>query len=187
MVYHAPSVRVSSPWLTGRQPHVSTPTRAVSTPNVPAVRIAPSESVPHGARAVSTPVFKLAPIGRHSGPARPASKPAGAGSRTLPPKALRPTFHTSSAAGRHHHPPGPCPAKRPPSHIRNRPGPIPTQARASATGVSSTGPQILTATDVFKYVLWLIGHTDCPYLAGVARCISRSWLLWPRPTTPGLL
>ena len=55
-------------------------------------------------------------------------------SDTSVPKAPRPTFQTSAATGRHHHHPGPCPAKRPPPHIRVRPGPISTQARASATG-----------------------------------------------------
>ncbi len=37
--------------------------------------------------------------------------------------------------------PGPRPAKRPPPHHLVRPEPIPTQARASATGATSTGQQ----------------------------------------------
>ena len=40
----------------------------------------------------------------------------------------------SLADGPLHHQPGPRPAKRPPPHIQVRPGPIPTQVRASATG-----------------------------------------------------
>ena len=44
-------------------------------------------------------------------------------------------------SGSLHHQPGPRPAKRPPQQRRVRQQPIPTQARATATGVSSTGPQ----------------------------------------------
>ncbi len=42
--------------------------------------------------------------------------------------------------------PGPRPARHPPSHHRVRPEPIPTQARASATGATSTGQQDLPAS-----------------------------------------
>jgi hypothetical protein len=123
--------------------HVSTPTRAVSTPIAQAVRIAPSESVPHGARAVSTPVFKLAPIGRHSWRAtsvqaserRVSNPPTPAYRRPLARLSTRPRPRAAIIAGLgRDHPPGPCPAKCPSPHIRIRPGPIPTQARASATG-----------------------------------------------------
>ena len=110
---------------------------SVSTPIAPAVRIASSESVPHGARAVSTPVFKLAPIGRHSGPARPTSKPAIAGSRTLQHQRTEgpsPDFPRVLGRGPPSSPPGPVPGQASSTAHPSPPGPIPTQARASATG-----------------------------------------------------
>ena len=49
------ATRVRPQWHTGRQLSVSTPTRVVSTPFAPTVSDAPSESVPRGSQAVSTP------------------------------------------------------------------------------------------------------------------------------------
>ncbi len=100
---------------------MSAPTPVVCIPFAPAVGlgIVPSESVPHGSQAVRTPVFKSAPLGRHSGPARPASKPASARSRTL----------------RHQRTEGPSPdfphvlGREPPS---SPPGPVPGQASSTA-------------------------------------------------------
>jgi hypothetical protein len=51
-------------------------------------------------------------------------------------------------------PPSPQPAKRPPPHHRVRPEPIPTQARASVTGVSSTGQQVYTMFSMNGFVLY---------------------------------
>ena len=49
------TTRVRPQWHTGRQTGISTPTCVVSTPFAQMVSFAPSESVPHGSQAVSTP------------------------------------------------------------------------------------------------------------------------------------
>ena len=79
----------------------------------------------------------MAPIGRHSGPARPASKPAIAGSRTLPHQRTEgpsPDLPRVLGRGPPSSPPGPVPAQASSTAHPSPPGPIPTQARASATG-----------------------------------------------------
>ena len=89
------------------------------------------------------------PRGRMSGLARDGHRLATAvsGPRNQRPSQRAPgpepskSLHSSAlhhrpsvAFGRLHRQPGPRPAKRPPPRSRFRPGPIPTQARASATG-----------------------------------------------------
>ena len=135
--------RVSPPWHTGRQTHVSTPADIVSTPIAPAVSVAPSESVPPWLTGrqypMSGPCPRLAPSDCSSarGPAPPASQPAGPGSRAIRVLACtRPFARPPRDAGvRPPSPPaGPAPGPRPPPRRQVRPEPSPTQARASATG-----------------------------------------------------
>jgi hypothetical protein len=82
------------------------------------------------------------PVGR-SGPARPASQPAGPlclHALFVPPPESQRSRGSSrdcpepQASGRHHPQPGLRSAKRPPPRHRVRQEQIPTQARASATG-----------------------------------------------------
>ena len=118
----------------------------------PAVSFAPSESVPLGSQAVSTPVFKSARRpGRRSGPARPASKPASSGSQTFQDqrtmiRGTSPDYHCSTTRLR------PLAAITT-TRARARPS-VPHRAAESARGrsrvrpapppqgTSSTGPQM---------------------------------------------
>ncbi len=148
----------------GRLFHVSTPTRAVSSarrsgarhpsqcpnahrPSAPksvplscnraAVRLAPSESVPRGTRAVSAPRAvgcALVALGRlPTEPSRATSVPASG------PRA--PSRANLSVPGAATRPPA---TRHPPPRHTVRPVPIPTQARASATGGSGTGQHVAT-------------------------------------------
>ena len=113
------AIRVSSPWLTGRQyPMRGCPDLALDWHRLTAVP--PAD--PRDQR----------PTQRIPGLKPPESQRTRGPSHDCP---------ASPASGRLHHQPGPRPAKRPPPRRRVRQEPIPTQARASATGASSTGPQ----------------------------------------------
>jgi hypothetical protein len=64
--------------------------------------------------------------------------------------------------------PGPRPAKRPPPRHQVRPEPIPTQARASATGATSTGQQLCSVAGLN------IAGSKCGRLVIVAACVLDS-------------
>jgi len=137
------AIRVRPQWHTGRQSGVSTPTRVVSTPFAPAINGAPSESVPPWLTGRQYP--KPGPRRRSarpdvrstSGPTPPASSHPSTEREPL--GAQRGQGHCETAPRRHWSSdprplPGPRPARRPPPRLRVRQEPIPTQARASATG-----------------------------------------------------
>ena len=137
------AIRVRPQWRTGRQSGVSTPPRVVSTPFAPAVNGAPSESVPPWLTGRQYP--KPGPRRRSarpdvrstSGPTPPASSHPSTEREPL--GAQRGQGHCETAPRRHWSSdprplPGPRPARRPPPRHRVRQEPIPTQARASATG-----------------------------------------------------
>ena len=145
------AIRVSSPWHTGRQSHVSTPARAVSTPFAPAVRFEPSESVPRGSQAVSTPCADVRAL-RSAGTvrrsirrrARAVSTPPSGPRVSSHPSPSVPDCPASPAYGRLHHQPGQRPASAlhratGSARSRSRPRPAPPPQ-----GASSTGPQIVS-------------------------------------------
>jgi hypothetical protein len=190
---------------------ISTPARVVSTPFAPAVSFAPSESVPHGSRAVSrTLVPRHAPhrrlasrhpsqfpmahrlsvprarvtetFPRRAPPLRARANcnlKAGPGSRPAEDQRTSVPSHdcpASPASGLHHPKPGPRPAGRPPPSQQVRPEPIPTQARASATGATSTGQQVGIGRRSAEEAIgrFIVRKPGCTILAPVA-----AWQLLP--------
>ena len=159
-------------------------TQAVSPKSVPhscsraAVRLAPSESVPRGTRAVSAPRAvgcALVALGRlPTEPSRATSVPAS-GPRV-------PSRASLSVPGAATRPPA---TRHPPPRHNVRPVPIPTQARASAHGASSTGQHVGLGAErrsggdqrLHSPTAWLPpGHE--PGAGGVAQLPS-SKKVWP--------
>ncbi len=144
-------------WLTGRHSHVSTRARDVSTPITHAVSITPFESVPHGSQAVVTVLGCPGPasVGHCQTPApgpldkRPSQRAWG----LLPSESQRSQGSSRDCL----EPPASC-RHRPQPGLRPavRPEPILTQARASATGATSTDQQDagLLARSKYVFAAW---------------------------------